>query len=460
MKRSGPSPSLSRQDARLSRTLPRTDHASNTVAVTLPGSAEGSTCEDLHKKTSDIAGAISTSPRRFAEGTWPRVSCIISPSATAEHRCLVHQIYLWQSRVRMSFNIETKTRMFVASGRLCCLCLKQCGVNIEAAHIIDKHDGGMNEYENGIPVCFDCHTEMGHYSSDHPKGNKFRPEELIARRDRVYDLVGSGVIYAQIIASQIRTNTPSTAAFSVPNRPEPSQEAKEVAAIFDQGNIRSPGTKLRLLAKQDRALILDQLIEKSAKSVTAVEIIGKLTSEENVLSADEHLLLLEKTLRRVTLVGEDETKAALFRELAPGVLASADAGLRSALFADAIETVKADQYDEVNLLVPPLVNHAEFVPAELQASFGLAILDQTRSSSWKGAPAARRSLRTLPAAVAEATLRSLTKDQFRWHVSDDDFRAFIAANIQFATNELRPFLEDYLKLSGVDFLQKHYSLDF
>jgi len=96
----------------------------------------------------------------------------------------------------MPFSPEVKTRMFVRCRRLCCLCQKQCGTNIEAAHIIDEAAGGSNEEGNGIPLCFDCHQEIGGYNDLHPKGNKFRPEELRARRDKIYDLVEMGLIHA------------------------------------------------------------------------------------------------------------------------------------------------------------------------------------------------------------------------------------------------------------------------
>ena len=81
--------------------------------------------------------------------------------------------------------------------RHCCLCRKQCDTNIEAAHIIDEAAGGSNEEENGIPVCFDCHQEIGAYKDSHPKGNKFRSEELRCRRDKVYTMVESGQMHAE-----------------------------------------------------------------------------------------------------------------------------------------------------------------------------------------------------------------------------------------------------------------------
>jgi hypothetical protein len=92
----------------------------------------------------------------------------------------------------MPFSPEVKTRMFARCMRHCCLCRKQCGTNIEAAHIIDEAAGGSNEEDNGIPLCFDCHQEVGAYRDSHPKGNKFRPEELRQRRDAVYELVRTG----------------------------------------------------------------------------------------------------------------------------------------------------------------------------------------------------------------------------------------------------------------------------
>jgi hypothetical protein len=94
----------------------------------------------------------------------------------------------------MPFSVAVKTAMFIRCHRRCCLCVKQCGLNMEAAHIIDEAAGGSNEEDNGIPVCFDCHQEIGSYNDKHPRGNKMRPDELRARRDHVYAQVAAGRI--------------------------------------------------------------------------------------------------------------------------------------------------------------------------------------------------------------------------------------------------------------------------
>jgi len=120
----------------------------------------------------------------------------------------------------MPFSPEVKAEMFARCMRHCCLCRKQCGTNIEAAHIMDEADGGPNDAENGIPVCFDCHQEIGAYRDRHPKGNKFREEELRERRDKVYELVQAGQIPA-LIAGGAQTTT--------------IQEQQVIAAVLIQG---------------------------------------------------------------------------------------------------------------------------------------------------------------------------------------------------------------------------------
>ncbi|MBK8810328.1 MAG: HNH endonuclease [Acidobacteria bacterium] len=49
---------------------------------------------------------------------------------------------------------------------------------METDHIIQKADGGKDEIENAIPVCFECHAEIRAYNPKHPKGRKFTSEEI------------------------------------------------------------------------------------------------------------------------------------------------------------------------------------------------------------------------------------------------------------------------------------------
>lgn len=84
------------------------------------------------------------------------------------------------------FSSEVKEKAMIACGRRCCLCHKFCGVGMECHHIVEAAQGGEDTFKNCIPLCFDCHAEVGHYNNKHPKGIKFSGNELRALRDRWY----------------------------------------------------------------------------------------------------------------------------------------------------------------------------------------------------------------------------------------------------------------------------------
>jgi hypothetical protein len=83
----------------------------------------------------------------------------------------------------MSFPKDIVDRVLVASRRRCCICHKPCGVKIEMHHIRPTSKGGDDSFENCIPLCFDCHAEVGHYNAQHPRGRKYSENELRKLRE-------------------------------------------------------------------------------------------------------------------------------------------------------------------------------------------------------------------------------------------------------------------------------------
>jgi len=65
---------------------------------------------------------------------------------------------------------------------------------MEVHHITPQKDGGEDTFENAIPLCFDCHAEVGAYNTCHPKGVKFSKTELKRHRDNWYKCVKQGNI--------------------------------------------------------------------------------------------------------------------------------------------------------------------------------------------------------------------------------------------------------------------------
>jgi hypothetical protein len=53
---------------------------------------------------------------------------------------------------------------------------------------VTKADGGSDSIDNAIPVCFECHAEIHSYNDKHPRGRKFRPEELRGHKEQWLDI--------------------------------------------------------------------------------------------------------------------------------------------------------------------------------------------------------------------------------------------------------------------------------
>ena len=358
----------------------------------------------------------------------------------------------------MPFETDTKTEMFIRCGRLCSLCLKQCGTNIEAAHIIDESEGGSNDASNGIPVCFDCHQEFPAYNDKHPRGNKFRAKELIARRDRVYLLVESGAIYAQVIAERSRSAhlNESTPALIGVTRPEPSIEAKKFlrTLLSTETLLSAPARKLALLNEQDRAHVLDELTQKAGDNSQAVLVLIRII-DSPVFPKEQAFLIAEQLVRAATLSSSIDVKAELLLRMPETLLGSVYEGLRLALFDEAIEIVKSNQFEEVNKIVPSLVQHLNDVPPALHEEYVLALLNQARSDSFRGAPAASGALTSLPEAFARAGVDALDAEFLRWNHQHDHVAGFIRRYKHLAKSKQREMFEDFVALSRKEFLDKH-----
>lgn len=86
----------------------------------------------------------------------------------------------------VSFPKDVKDRAAVACNRRCCICHQFKGLKLEFHHIKQKADGGDDTFENCIPLCFDCHGDMGGVNPRHPKGNSYSENELRMHRDAWY----------------------------------------------------------------------------------------------------------------------------------------------------------------------------------------------------------------------------------------------------------------------------------
>ncbi len=361
----------------------------------------------------------------------------------------------------MPFDTDTKTRAFIRCGRLCCLCLKQCGTNIEAAHIIAEADGGPNADENLIPLCFDCHQETGAYDNRQPRGNRFRPEELRARRDRVFDLVETGAIYAQVVALQLRTGRVGTAASDAIMAAEPqavavrpSREAQQLLDELVGGRHDAVARRVRLLGESDRAWLVDQLLDRGNAEPVVFDILAHIVASD-VLPDDRKGIVVEAAVRRAALGGSLAAKAALLGAFSRELLDLAAAESREAFFEELIAVVNRDTFDEVNVVTEPLARRQEAIPAPLHQAYFRAILGQADSHSFRGAPAARAALHDLPDAIARAGLATVDVDDFASANRRERARAFIERYRRLWPADRQQLFDDALGLPWDEFVAKY-----
>ena len=74
--------------------------------------------------------------------------------------------------------------LLVKCHRRCCICHRFCGVKIEIDHMVPSAEDGPSEITNAIAVCFECHAEIHSYNDQHPRGRKFRAEELRKHKEQ------------------------------------------------------------------------------------------------------------------------------------------------------------------------------------------------------------------------------------------------------------------------------------
>jgi hypothetical protein len=348
--------------------------------------------------------------------------------------------------------------MFLGCARLCCLCLRFCGTKIEAAHIIDKHAGGLNSEDNGIPVCFDCHHDMGSYNDEHPKGNKYRPVELRARRDRLYELVASGALFAHLVAAQARTRSgngfPDIQAVES-GTGAPSSDARNLLRrIKDDPD--ALGSKLRLLSEDDIAWLLDSLLKRTRERIPQLGAV--LAAEE--LSDSQRYIAVERAIRTITIDGTARNIVAAIKHFPFSCLRKLEQPVRHALFHEAIEIMERDNYNDVNVLTPAIIQCQEAIPPALRGPYVRALFSQARSGAWHGGPAAKRALMSLPNRLARAGLRVLVSDlSLLLSCAGEDKarkKKFIKQYEHLVADEpTAQVLSDFYKLSVIEFAEKY-----
>jgi hypothetical protein len=357
----------------------------------------------------------------------------------------------------MPFSPNTKARMFVKSARICCLCYKPCGTNIEAAHIIAEADGGPNTDENGIPLCFDCHQEIGSYDPKHPKGNKFTEIELKARRDKVYDLVENGVLQAQIVTTKLHNNIDSTHDRNsniVIEIYRPTKEVKIIIELAQKSSSKPENIplKLQLLNDREQAYVIDTLTEEF-DNIESLNSLFAIISNENF--KEKALIILEQILRKVTILMDINLKKDFMCNVPIEILKITDEGLRIAFFTELIGILELNQFQEVNKITGCLTKIQEAIPHDLIDRYLRAIIKMTNSGAWDAGPIAKKVLLSLDKDLARRALSQIEKEILIYDYEKDYYPKLIEKHKKNWPQEKKDLFQDYLTMEKNEFNLKY-----
>ena len=159
----------------------------------------------------------------------------------------------------MTFPDSVQEDALVACSRFCCICHRFAGTHIQIHHIVQKADGGSNDFDNAIPLCLDCHAEMGKTDSRHPGRKAYSSRELKMHRDNWYKLVADNTpVQPDMDAEafrqqykQLRNEANYTLSFYANiytnYSGHPDEKHENLSDIF-----RDIGTKFKVLAEQER----------------------------------------------------------------------------------------------------------------------------------------------------------------------------------------------------------------
>lgn len=172
---------------------------------------------------------------------WCRPATRRNPrGATAQARTLSRE---------MAFPPRIVEDLLVACERHCCLCHKPCGVKIEVHHIVPAERGGDDSADNAIALCFDCHAEVEHYNTKHPRGRRYTASELRRRKDQ----------HIELVRSRLRAPSPIMPAAVGSTTVEAVTEQLETLELWREDACQKVLPDVLKLSPSERPILVDRL---------------------------------------------------------------------------------------------------------------------------------------------------------------------------------------------------------
>jgi hypothetical protein len=206
------------------------------------------------------------------------------------------------------------------------------------------------------------------------------------------------------------------------------------------------------LNEQEQAYIVDALVNES-EDINVLAPIFSIISHKGY-SKDKALVVLERILRKATMLFDFDQKNQFLRTVPIDLLASSDIGLRTPFFIDLIDILERVQFKEVNKITASIVRVQEAIPDGLTKRYVLALLSLAKSSAWEATPTAKSALLRLPDNIVTLSFDDFTNDYLFWN-RDDYFRAFLRQYERIWPENRKKVYGDFLLLDEDVFFEKY-----
>jgi len=169
---------------------------------------------------------------------------------------------------------ENCQQALIRCRRICCICRRFRPSHIQVHHIVERSEGGTDDFDNLIPACIFCH--QGHVHATVPFTQRFSAQELKGLRDDVYALVGNGKLVppdndSDTSAGQSASGAPSAAPirtsvtiaggrFTDPDLPPEATELVVAMAASDNGHLVVTQCRGGAFLHTDAGVIKKQLV--------------------------------------------------------------------------------------------------------------------------------------------------------------------------------------------------------
>lgn len=248
------------------------------------------------------------------------------------------------------------------------------------------------------------------------------------------------------------TPTPPTSSF-LKVELDDMRHPEALKILLLKGMTNDLDRKLALISKEAKADLLEHLTLESIGNEDVIKSIGALL---NATPFDDELLRMCLSIIVEDAVFSDSlSRKAKVLELGTEFLKKAHPDLLMTLLSEVFKIIQNDQFTEVNLIVPSLIQAQAAIPEALYIEYVETMLTQYQSGSWIGAPAAKGAIIALPQAIFETFVDHLNPAYLLRFYYHPGVRALINSRPVSASKQ--ELIRDFLSMDAIAFSEKYSS---